>query len=331
MRNQPNNHIDHQHRRSTSIWLLIDRSGSMATIKDAVIEGVDGFIDSQRNDPRDVVVTIAQFDSRDPYEVLVERYPIEEVRSIRRGFQPRGGTPLYDAIGQLLDHAESSPRGEDRLVVVMTDGEENSSQYWRRDAIFERIGVLRRRGWTFVFLGANQDSYAVGRQLGFAEGSVSNFVADGEGTRMACESLARATSEWRRRSDRDRHESEGRFFGGVKEAERHVTRRRATTSSAASEASRPPKGWYAGFPCDLHDESWCHTCRPSQSSTTVYIVAGGSAYHRTIRCAGLAQGQLAVQRRGGQTTPIEAVGIDTAKHLMRFACQVCKPGLLNAD
>ena len=67
----------------------------------------------------------------------------------------------------MLDRAEAAGGvGADQLVVVLTDGNENASRRWTRAAIFDRITRLQEQGWTFVFLGANQDSYATGGALG---------------------------------------------------------------------------------------------------------------------------------------------------------------------
>ncbi len=82
----------------------------------------------------------------------------------------------------LLDRAEAAGApATDNLVVVFTDGHENASRRWDRGRLFRRISDLQDRGWTFVFLGANQDSYAEGGRLGFADGSTSNFAASPDG------------------------------------------------------------------------------------------------------------------------------------------------------
>ena len=145
------------------IWFLLDRSGSMASIARDVVTGFDGFFASQRATGGEATVTVVQFDDHDRHEVIVDAQPLDAVRSIAGRFEPRGSTPLYDAIGLLLDRAER--RGgdaADQLVVVFTDGHENASRDWTQQRLFARIGALRDRGWTFVFLGANQDSYAAG-------------------------------------------------------------------------------------------------------------------------------------------------------------------------
>jgi ADP-ribosylglycohydrolase len=203
-----------------ALWFLLDRSGSMSSIADDVTGGFDQFFDEQRSLGRDLEVTLVQFDGQDPQEVVLDAVDLAAVPSLRGRFQPRGNTPLYDALGHLLDRAEvAGGVGADQLVVVLTDGYENASRRWTRAEIFARITRLQEQGWTFVFLGANQDSYATGRDVGVHAGSTSDFRADRQGVALAYESLGRATREWRGKSRAARDADRDRFWGDRKEAE----------------------------------------------------------------------------------------------------------------
>ena len=140
-------------------------------------------------------MTLVQFDGQNPQEVVLDGVDVGTVPSLQGRFEPRGSTPLFDALGQMLDRAEAAGGvGADQLVVVLTDGEENASRRWTREAVFDRISRLQEQGWTFVFLGANQDSYATGAALGVQSGSTSNFRADREGVARAYDGLSRATA-----------------------------------------------------------------------------------------------------------------------------------------
>ncbi len=165
-------------------------------------------------------VTIVQFDDAEPHDILVDAKPLAKVGSIAERFEPRGMTPLYDAIGLLLDRAErGNGDAADQLVVILTDGMENASHTWTQKKLFKRIGALRAAGWTFVFLGANQDSYAAGAGLSMAAGNVSNFRPDAAGTAAAYAGLSRTVSEWRGKPRADRVRDVDDFWAGQKEAE----------------------------------------------------------------------------------------------------------------
>ena len=220
-----NERMTRRHRRSgADIWFLLDRSGSMASIADDVVRGFDRFFKEQRKQGGDATVTIVQFDDREPHDVLVDARPLNKVRSIAERFEPRGMTPLYDAIGLLLDRAERQIErdggdGADQLVVILTDGMENASHEWTQKKLFKRISKLRAAGWTFVFLGANQDSYAAGAGLAMAAGNVSNFRPDSGGTAAAYVGLSRTVGEWRGKARDERRRDVDDFWAGQKEAE----------------------------------------------------------------------------------------------------------------
>ena len=205
-------------RGAADIWFLLDRSGSMQSIARDVIAGFERFFAAQRELGGDATVTLVQFDGEDPHEVLVDAAPLSAVGPVR--FEPRGMTPLYDALGMLLDRAEHRGGDDaDQLVVILTDGDENASRTWDRHRLFERIGALRARGWTFVFLGANQDSYASGDAVGLQAGNVSNFQPDAPGVAAAYDGLSRTVGEWRGKSRIARRRDRDDFWGGRKEAE----------------------------------------------------------------------------------------------------------------
>ena len=217
------------------IYFLLDRSGSMEAIATDVIGGFNSFLTAQRADGPDAVVTLVQFDSQDPHEVLTEATPIGEVRDLTsRTFVPRGGTPLYDAMGHTI--ADATIRAEQRasadldreeiLFVTFTDGQENQSVEYTRDKIFELVKKREADGWTFAYLGANQDAYAEGGMIGYAAASTQNFAADSAGSALAFASLSTAVSNRRVKMRRGEHYDRTDLFEGDKAAEDDLAKRR---------------------------------------------------------------------------------------------------------
>jgi Mg-chelatase subunit ChlD len=209
------------------IGFVLDRSGSMKHLVSDVVGGFATFVAEQRQEPGRCSVTVAQFDSQDPFEVLVDDVPVAEVTGLDDRYFARGLTPLYDAIGSMIGRCEerlsarasAGEPADDQLVVIFTDGLENASRRWRQRGIFDRIEEKKAEGWTFVFMGANQDSYAAGGDMGMAAGSISNFSASPIGTRTAFSSASRAMAMYRRKGRPARLADQDDFFGGVKEAE----------------------------------------------------------------------------------------------------------------
>ncbi|HTN79694.1 MAG TPA: ADP-ribosylglycohydrolase family protein [Acidimicrobiales bacterium] len=212
---------DPEAETESRIWFLLDRSGSMQSIAESVVGGCNTFFAEQRAMAGSARVTFVQFDDREPHEVLLDDVDVASVVPLsEHEFIPRGNTPLLDAVALLLDRAEGRGAAPtDNLVVVFTDGEENASRRWDRARLFRRISDLQAKGWTFVFLGANQDSYLEAGSFGIAPGSVSNFRATPSSVAAAYAGLGRATREWRGKSARLRMADSRRFWGDRKEAE----------------------------------------------------------------------------------------------------------------
>jgi len=222
---------------SLHIYFLLDRSGSMHSIASDVIGGFNGFLSTQQADGADAVLTLVQFDNQDSHEVLADSIAIGDVRPLTAGmYQPRGGTPLYDAMGHIITDAairaerlRAEKRGTERiLIVTFTDGLENQSVEYTRDSIFELISKRTADGWTFVYLGANQDAYAEGGKIGYNAANMQNFAADAAGSAAAFLSLDAAVSKRRKKMRTGERFESNDLFEGEKGAEDDLRRRGRT-------------------------------------------------------------------------------------------------------
>lgn len=154
----------------TLIAFLLDRSGSMQSIKSDVVGGFDAFLTEQRAGDGDCRVTLAQFD--DEYEVVYHAVPVKDVPPLV--LNPRNSTALLDSMGKLITDtaAEIAALTEDGkpgsvIVAIMTDGMENSSHEWSRPAIKSLVEQQTNEfGWEFLYMGADQDAVEVGKDLG---------------------------------------------------------------------------------------------------------------------------------------------------------------------
>ncbi|KAB7745662.1 VWA domain-containing protein [Nostocoides sp. F2B08] len=154
----------------THLYFLLDRSGSMQSIREDTVGGFDAFIAEQRTQPGDCRVTLAQFDDR--YDVVYADLPIAEVPGLQ--LQPRGTTALLDAIGRLVTDAgerlaalPEAGRPGTVIVGIMTDGHENASKEWTHAAVRSLIQQQTQTyGWEFLYMGADQDAIEVGTGLG---------------------------------------------------------------------------------------------------------------------------------------------------------------------
>ena len=163
----------------TAMLLVIDRSGSMAGIRDDMVGGLTAMLADQAAEPGLLTVDIVTFDTE-----IELQCSLADPRDVTITLDPRGATSLFDAIGQsvtafgrVLAALPEHARPETVQVVVVTDGEENSSREFGLDAV--RALVTRQKeqfNWDFVFLGANQDAVFSGQRLGFDAGSSMTFA-----------------------------------------------------------------------------------------------------------------------------------------------------------
>ena len=206
------------------IYFVLDRSGSMEIIADDVIGGFNAFVASQKKQEGECLMTLTQFDCVDAHEVVACAKPIDQIdRLDDETFLPRGGTPLYDAMGRVI--ADATIRAEQRkargrqpeniLFVTFTDGEENSSSEYDREQILALIEKRTEQGWTFAYLGANQDAFAESKKIGYAPGSVRSYQASSVGTKRVFAKLIQAASEYRKKVHVGKRDADTSFFDDV--------------------------------------------------------------------------------------------------------------------
>jgi Mg-chelatase subunit ChlD len=166
----------------TDITMVVDRSGSMESIKADAEGGVNTFVNEQKNALGAALLTLVQFDNE--YEFVHSGVPIQRVSRFK--LVPRGSTALLDAVGRAINETgarlaamEESQRPGLVVFVIVTDGQENSSREFNRDQIRKMIEHQQTvYSWHITFLAANQDAFAEGTSLGIAAAGIANYSAD---------------------------------------------------------------------------------------------------------------------------------------------------------
>jgi hypothetical protein len=215
-------------------YILLDRSGSMESMRADVVGGFNQLIAEQQADGPDARITLVQFDSQDPQEVLIDGRRITQARPLSHStFVPRGGTPLLDATGRLI--ARASVRQQERKVLgkraeaitllTITDGEENQSREYGRKDIVRLVNEKETAGWTFAFLGAGLDAYAEAGGMGYDDRSVQSFMPDGAGAQLAFQNVSQAMVNRRAKLRAGAAFDAADFYEGQKDAEADRQRR----------------------------------------------------------------------------------------------------------
>ena len=178
-----------------SIVFVMDASGSMLSMGDEPIQGLNSFYKTQK-ESGEFTSTLVFFNS----VVTFHHQNIngKDVPSLTNDDYHRDGmTALYDAIGMSIEY-QKNIKTENVIVVILTDGLENASREYKRSTIKTLITKMEEKHkWTFVYLGANQDAFAVSQGLGIRHSAGYEYSEAGcaEIFRTVSESISRCVSQ----------------------------------------------------------------------------------------------------------------------------------------
>lgn len=198
--------------KSTQVVILLDRSGSMTTIREATVKGLNDFIKEVQKEPGEGLWSFYQFDDpasakgageKFPHAVF-ENVPDSEVREIKlEDFIPRGWTALIDAACITLRTVKEwwlsieEVKRPKVMIVIITDGQENGSKEHSAAQLRELTAEVQTKyGFEFIYLGANQDAFAEAGNYGISKNAV-NFAATPAGYHRATRSASRGVRSWK--------------------------------------------------------------------------------------------------------------------------------------
>jgi len=211
----------------TEIILVLDKSGSMSDIRMDSLGGINTFITEQKKVTGEANLTLVLFDTT--FNTLFNRVNIKDTRTLTEGeYIPSGCTALLKAVSDTVDEMGkklTADKEEDRpekvILVVMTDGHENSSNSYDGDNLStwtektkskelrytkEKLKVKLEHQqnvykWKVIYLGADLTAFDEGTAIG----STSNFAynATSLGTKALYKGINTAVSSYRETGDID--------------------------------------------------------------------------------------------------------------------------------
>lgn len=159
----------------TDITILLDKSSSMLNCVEKTIEAVNAFIVKQREGEGEAVLSLIQFnDSAKVLDVNYIAVPINSVEYLTQStYRPSGMTKLNDAIGLAITAIGDRLRAisEDQrpgtvMLIIQTDGGENSSKIFNGKQIQDMITHQRNKySWDIVLVGADIDALQLAQDL----------------------------------------------------------------------------------------------------------------------------------------------------------------------
>lgn len=187
----------------TWIVYVLDESGSMSSIKNDTIGAFNQFIDEQKKVAGLANCTLVKFNSS--INKIYENLSIDKTPNLTTDdYKPSAMTRLYDAVGQTIKETKNAIKAlsedekpEKVLFVILTDGEENRSQTFDRKTVFEKIEKREKKGWKFIYLGANQDAMAEGGKIGISSKGAATWTANSDGVKSAFAAASSYTTKYR--------------------------------------------------------------------------------------------------------------------------------------
>jgi uncharacterized protein YegL len=207
----------------THITAVLDRSGSMQCLTAETVSGFNKFVADQKAVPGTANLTLVLFNT--DYKVVHDAVDIQKVPDLTAEvYNANGYTALYDALaeaikktGEALEKLPETERPGVVIVLVMTDGAENSSkEYGGQRGLAALQAMVKHQtekySWKFVFMGANIDAKAVGSSLGVQQDWAMNYKSDSAGTYEAYAVMSNGTRGLREFSSRGGDLKSAKFF-----------------------------------------------------------------------------------------------------------------------
>jgi len=179
----------------THYLLILDKSGSMSSVRDVTISGLNEQIQTikklEKQFPdQKYYISLITFDNTVQENFLNK--PSSELNEMeQKDYVPSGMTALLDAMGHGITRLEDKLRPEmdskDKIVtavvVVMTDGYENASKKWSNKQVKELVERLNKDNhWDISFIGASKDAFLTGQDYGIKNGNIAFYTASAAGT-----------------------------------------------------------------------------------------------------------------------------------------------------
>lgn len=190
-------------KNATDIVVVLDKSGSMMSTKEDVIGGFNSFLKEQKALSGDCTLTMVLFDNN------IDFKPACLIRDVQmldgKTYVPGGMTSLLDALGRAVNETgrrlaelEEAQRPDKVIVIVITDGQENSSREHTLQTVRNMIEHQQNKySWKFMFLGANVDSFTDAAKLGISRDTTLNYTANAVGTQCLYRGISSAISNYR--------------------------------------------------------------------------------------------------------------------------------------
>ena len=163
---------------------------------------MNNFVEEQKKAVEDdATFTLYKFSNS--VTLVYDDVPLRDVKEFT-DYAPDGMTALYDAIGIAVATKKKKTKSAGVVCVILTDGQNNASREYNAASIKSLINEMESENdWTFLYLGANQDSFEAGGNIGIAGTRCANFGATPVGLATMTSTASAAVRNYRMSSQTD--------------------------------------------------------------------------------------------------------------------------------
>jgi len=151
-----------------NIIFIIDNSISTYGYAKQYIEAINGIINFQKNINPNTSLSLITFNNSIDYIYVNANINSVEPINIKK-LNPSGCTAFYDnfiAIINTLKKFYDKNLSNPPIVIILTDGVDNYSKKTHEEHVLLQINLTKAYGWKFVYLGTNEKSVKIGRNIG---------------------------------------------------------------------------------------------------------------------------------------------------------------------
>ena len=183
--------------KKRKIALIIDKSGSMYGLRKSAISAINEQIGTIRRESGNIPTELTCIQFNTDVEPMFTTHA-QSLRDIDKyQYNPTGGTALYDAINYGICRIEEDDKSVSHLVIVISDGEENSSKEINQSTLVEKIKKLEGKGnWSFVYMMSNVNIMDLKNKLNIHNNNISTWEYSNDGMIVGSANVARGVSTY---------------------------------------------------------------------------------------------------------------------------------------
>jgi len=179
---------------------ILDKSGSMEVMGNEPFQAINAFVKEQLNNCDDgSTFSLAMFSNT--AKTLIMDVPIKDFTPLtEKDYNPGGCTALNDAVCETIDKVLASKKPKHKVLLIMTDGEENSSRKFSTKDTRKKIELVESKyDWKVIYMGANVDAFHECSKMNINHNRCSSYDQLVPGALLQlCRSTSEAVHDFRR-------------------------------------------------------------------------------------------------------------------------------------